>query len=802
MKRNKKMPLLLITLILLITIPTQVFALTMLWTPPQTLDSAGRVGEYSSLAVINGLPAISYLDRTNVDLKFIRATDANGTSWDTPQTLDSTAEVGRYTSLAVINGNPAISYYDATNGDLKFIRAADASGTTWDAPQTLDSAGSVGTYTSLAVVNGNPAISYYDSTNRDLKFIRATNASGTSWGTPQTLDSAGAVGEDTSLTVINGMPAISYYDYTNGDLKFIRAADASGTTWDAPQTLDSAENVGWYTSLALVNGSPAISYYAVTNNDFKFIRATNTNGTAWDTPQTLVSAGSVGEYTSLTVINGVPATTYYDYPNGDLKFIRANDANGTSWGTPQTLDSTGNVGKFTSLAVINGMPAISYYDVTNGDLKFIRAGNTVNISVWDGTTQINDGETLDFGSTTFGIPIVITFTIQNNGSAALNLDRISLPDGFSLTGTYPTEVASGANQDIHIRLDALQTGTFSGNLEIVNADTNLSPFSIALTGEVTQDVLETGIIAPLDGSTVLDSSIQVAFNHDVLHDGSAEAANNHINYLLVEDGANGLFDTSTCLLGVAGDDVQQPISSVTYDDSTFTATVNTGTLPSGRYRLLVCGTASIEDLTGNVLNGGAFDSTTTFTVVSGAGSGSGSANAASLALLPATGFKPGTQTSLPSQPTGLAYSDMDSLSLQIPSLKVDVPIVGVPQNNTGWDVTWLTNAQAGWLNGTAYPTWDGNTVLTGHVTNASGNPGPFAEIKTLKFGDQLTIQAYGETYTYEVRENKLVTSDDMSIIEEHKSRDWVTLITCEYFNENTGEYLYRRVVRAVLVEVE
>ena len=42
----------------------------------------------------------------------------------------------------------------------------------------------------------------------------------------------------------------------------------------------------------------------------------------------------------------------------------------------------------------------------------------------------------------------------------------------------------------------------------------------------------------------------------------------------------------------------------------------------------------------------------------------------------------------------------------------------------------------------------------------------------------------------------------MKVVEEHKSRDWVTLITCEYFNETTGQYLYRRVVRAVLVEVE
>lgn len=93
-------------------------------------------------------------------------------------------------------------------------------------------------------------------------------------------------------------------------------------------------------------------------------------------------------------------------------------------------------------------------------------------------------------------------------------------------------------------------------------------------------------------------------------------------------------------------------------------------------------------------------------------------------------------------------------------------------------------------------------MLTGHVTNVSGNPGPFADIKTLKFGDQITIQAYDEDYVYEVRENKLATRDNWSVIEKHEDRDWVTLITCEYFNEDTGEYLYRRVVRAVLIEVE
>ena len=127
------------------------------WGAPVTLDSTGNVGSYTSLAVVNGNPAISYYEQTNADLRYVRATTASGTlagDWGAPVTLDSTGDVGSYTSLAVVNGNPAISYYDQTNGDLRYVRASDASGTTWPAGTTADSGfgtGNVGRYTSLAV---------------------------------------------------------------------------------------------------------------------------------------------------------------------------------------------------------------------------------------------------------------------------------------------------------------------------------------------------------------------------------------------------------------------------------------------------------------------------------------------------------------------------------------------------------------------------------------------------------------------------------------------------------------------------
>ncbi|HCN79207.1 MAG TPA: hypothetical protein DIT13_18745, partial [Verrucomicrobiales bacterium] len=96
---------------------------------PVTVDSTGNVGRDTSLAVVNGRPAISYWDLSNVDLKYAIAPSADGTGTWTTVTVDSAGNVGEHTSLAVVYGRPAISYRDGNNGYLKYAIAPSADGT-------------------------------------------------------------------------------------------------------------------------------------------------------------------------------------------------------------------------------------------------------------------------------------------------------------------------------------------------------------------------------------------------------------------------------------------------------------------------------------------------------------------------------------------------------------------------------------------------------------------------------------------------------------------------------------------------
>jgi LPXTG-site transpeptidase (sortase) family protein len=188
---------------------------------------------------------------------------------------------------------------------------------------------------------------------------------------------------------------------------------------------------------------------------------------------------------------------------------------------------------------------------------------------------------------------------------------------------------------------------------------------------------------------------------------------------------------------------------------------------------------------------------TSDSLVLGASAGGGSRRR-TVRTLPDTGFAPNVSTDISNLPREI-YTQTGDVTLEIPSLEMKTSIVGVPFRNGGWNVAWL-GGQAGWLEGTSFPTWDGNSVITSHVYLSNGLPGPFVHLGKLKYGDKVLIHAYGQKYTFEVRSNVVVAPNDESVFK-HEERPWLTLVTCREYDEKTNAYRKRVVVRAVLVNV-
>ena len=168
-------------------------------------------------------------------------------------------------------------------------------------------------------------------------------------------------------------------------------------------------------------------------------------------------------------------------------------------------------------------------------------------------------------------------------------------------------------------------------------------------------------------------------------------------------------------------------------------------------------------------------------------------------ILPRTGFAPGRITKLPEQPAAKLYQT-SQMFMKIPALNQSLEIIGISRVDGDWDIAWL-GQYAGYLEGSAYPTWEGNSIITAHVWDAYNNPGPFFGLKDLRYGDKFMIEAYGKTYTYEIRESEQLLETDVEKMMTRKEGSWITLMTCTTYDASEDRYKYRYLVRGVLIEV-
>ncbi len=337
------------------------------------VDSTGVVGSRSSLAhTPGGLPAISYYDASNADLKIA---EFDGANWQTT-TVDAAGTVGWTSSLAFSpGGRPAISY--VSYSQVMGVKYAVFNGSTWDittvttgTPLEYD----VGGKTSLAFSPSGQATICYESYDFSGTggAINLAKLSGTTWvhekvfpNLPGHVQSDWGFGPSPAFSP-TGTLSISYTEYP--DVPFISTlgyTTFNGSTWQEVTVDPAPGGVGIDSSLAFTPaGQPVISYYDAVNTALK---CAVFNGVAWQLT-TVDNAASVGQQSSLAFSPaGQPAISYLDATNGDLKYAAFD---GSTWQTG-TVDSAGSVGQSTSLDFTpGGQPGISYFDATRGDLKF------------------------------------------------------------------------------------------------------------------------------------------------------------------------------------------------------------------------------------------------------------------------------------------------------------------------------------------------------------------------------------------------------------------------------------------------
>ncbi len=429
----------------------------------------------------------------------------------------------------------------------------------------------------------------------------------------------------------------------------------------------------------------------------------------------------------------------------------------------------------------------------------------VDVTVEQAAAQLDPTNTLPVNFTvTFGRPIDplsftaadLTLSSTGPGVPAATLTEIAPNDGTTFNAAVNGLTAPGT---VTVSLAADKVQDTAGNSNSASTSADNSVHFDASMPTVSKTSLKSRLTSGFSSFTVEFSE---AVN-DPAGDTAEDDVTNPANYLLINKGPNGVTERAACVEPPppGSDDVYLSMDQVVYDSSTFTATVTVNggaVLPTGKYVVFVCGTTSIVDLAGNPINNGLMDFTYEFRVAPAA-TESESEGASSSKVLPLTGFAPGKITALPQQPGERAYFSTPMV-LEIPALSVNEAIVGVPESE-GWDVTWLGD-QVGYLGGTAFPTWAGNSVLTGHATDANGGSGPFARLGSLTWGDKIVIHAFGQDYIYEVRSvNRWTDPKDVSVLSKHEELPWLTLITCNGYDEKTGTYRWRTVVRAVQMKV-
>ncbi len=107
------------------------------------------------------------------------------------------------------------------------------------------------------------------------------------------------------------------------------------------------------------------------------------------------------------------------------------------------------------------------------------------LQVFENLTELFNGQSsLDFGTLAPNSSATKTLSLRNTQAGTLLLNGLTLPAGFSLNGTLPTEIAGNSSITIQIQFDAQALGAVSGQLSLASNDADENPFVLSLNAQV------------------------------------------------------------------------------------------------------------------------------------------------------------------------------------------------------------------------------------------------------------------------------------------------------------------------------
>jgi hypothetical protein len=280
---------------------------------------------------------------------------------------------------------------------------------------------------------------------------------------------------------------------------------ASSVDQNSFETFDlgfDAENVGVVSQIiALTSSDPRVTPFTFTVIGAAVPGTGDAQIVVRDGTNLLTTSGGTADFGRISVGQPVTKTlTIHNFGGGTLEITRpllistgdysiARQPGGSSSGTVDL--AAGEVTTVTvvlnasssSVAEILGTLTISNSDSARNPFQVnLRATVPPVVTLFENSTLLPSGGSLNFGSAPQGFPLTRTFTISNTGGPA-TLTPPAPINGYTVTG-FPTSVGANSSATFTVQLNATPpVGPKVGTLAFTIADQG--SYSVSLSGEVT-----------------------------------------------------------------------------------------------------------------------------------------------------------------------------------------------------------------------------------------------------------------------------------------------------------------------------